>query len=238
MKALHRILALFGSLSLIAVLLITAAEGAIYLDLNYYQKEYEKYEVLEDLDMEMEDVMYVTREMMDYLHDRRGDLVVTTTVDGKEQEFFNDQDKFHMAEVKNIFGIAILIRWIALGVFAVIISVLIFMKANWMKLVSKWYMALTAVLALATGILAYLMTQNFNKYFVIFHEIFFDNDLWQFNPETDLMIRMLPEGLFADFAARIGIFAGAAAAVFFIISFVLYKIAKRKEEDLNLYNIS
>ena len=91
---------------------------------------------------------------------------------------------------------------------------------------------------MATGILAYLMTRNFNKYFVIFHEIFFDNDLWQFNPETDLMIRMLPEGLFADFAARIGIFAGAAAAVFFIVSFILYKVAKRKEEDVNLYNIS
>lgn len=238
MKALHRILALIGALSLIAVLLITAAEGAIYLNFNYYQKEYEKYEVLEDLDMEMEDVMYVTREMMGYLHGKRDDLVVTTTVDGQEQEFFNEQDKFHMAEVKDIFGIAILIRWISLGVFAVVMSALIFMKAAWMKLVSKWYMSLTGALALATGILAYLMTRNFNKYFVIFHEIFFDNDLWQFNPETDLMIRMLPEGLFADFAARIGIFAGAAAAVFFIVSFILYKVAKRKEEDVNLYNIS
>ena len=39
---------------------------------------------------------------------------------------------------------------------------------------------------------------------MIFHEIFFDNDLWIFDPAEDYMIRMLPEGFFFDFVIRIG----------------------------------
>ena len=45
---------------------------------------------------------------------------------------------------------------------------------------------------------------DFNAVFTLFHEIFFDNDLWLFDPATDYMIRMLPEGLFYDFVIRIG----------------------------------
>ena len=85
------------------ILLITAFEAAMYLDFSYYQKEYEKYNVLEDLDMEMEDVMYVTEEMMAYLRGEREELRVITTVDGVRQDFFNEQDRFHMEEVQGLF---------------------------------------------------------------------------------------------------------------------------------------
>lgn len=34
---------------------------------------------------------------------------------------------------------------------------------------------------------------------------FFTNDLWLFDPATDYMIRMLPEGFFADMVLRIAL---------------------------------
>lgn len=238
MKIVQRILAALAALALIIVLLITAAEGAIYLDFDYYQKEYEKYEVLDDLDMKMEDVMDVTHKMMAYLRGEKEELVVNTYVDGREQDFFNEQDRFHMEEVRNIFCNALTIRWIALGIFLVSFVLLLIIKANWRKLITGWFMGLTTFFAVAAGVLAYLITRNFSQCFVIFHEIFFDNDLWIFNPETDYMIRMLPEGLFADFAARIGIFAGGILLVFFIAAWILYRMAKRKEEDRDLFTIS
>jgi len=37
---------------------------------------------------------------------------------------------------------------------------------------------------------------NFNKAFVIFHKIFFDNDDWLFDPRTDEIINILPEEFF------------------------------------------
>ena len=45
---------------------------------------------------------------------------------------------------------------------------------------------------------------DFNTAFTVFHEIFFTNDLWLFDPAEDYMIRMLPEVFFYDMALRIG----------------------------------
>lgn len=97
------ILGIAAAAAAVVILLITAFEAAMYLDFSYYQKEYDKYNVLEDLDMEMEDVMYVTEEMMAYLRGEREELRVITTVDGVRQDFFNEQDRFHMEEVQGLF---------------------------------------------------------------------------------------------------------------------------------------
>ena len=93
MKKLHYLFGIIASLAIIVVLLVTSFEFAAYSNFGWYEKEYIKYDVLSDLEMEMEDVMYVTEEMMDYLHGNREDLVVDTVVNGVEREFFNDREK-------------------------------------------------------------------------------------------------------------------------------------------------
>lgn len=228
MKVLHKVCAVFAAVSILVCVLVTAAEAAIFLDFDYYRKEYEKYRVLDELDMKMEDVMDVTREMMSYLHGRRSDLVVETTVSGERQEFFNDREKAHMADVERLFAAAVTARRAAVCLLLISVGVIMAGKGNWKKLTARAYMAAVGVFLLLGGILAWLFTKNFSKYFVRFHEIFFDNDLWLLDPATDLMIRMLPEGFFADFAARIGIFAAAAVAAVFVISFAVGRTAKKK----------
>ena len=103
MKKLQWAAGLLLSFSVITILLISSFEIAMYADFSVYQKEYEKYDVLDELDMDMEDVMYVTEEMMAYLRGDRNTLSVVTTVEGKEQDFFNEQDRFHMGEVRDLF---------------------------------------------------------------------------------------------------------------------------------------
>ncbi|MDP7978428.1 TIGR01906 family membrane protein [Bacillus multifaciens] len=44
---------------------------------------------------------------------------------------------------------------------------------------------------------------NFEKSFVFFHELLFQNDYWLFDPETDPIIRMLPEQFFMHAACII-----------------------------------
>ena len=234
MRIIHRILICLTVISALIVLLVTSTELAIYMDFQFYEEEYEKYHVLDDLDMEMKDVMSVTHEMMDYLHGKRDDLVVMTTVSGKEREFFNDREKQHMVDVKNMFLAGMKTRNAAVVILLVSLTVLIFLKAEWKILLAKWYMGITCgLLAVAIG-LGYLFTRDFDKYFVKFHEIFFDNDLWLLDPDTDLMIRMLPEGFFADFTVRIGIFAATAVIGCFIISLFVWHREKKisNKQDL------
>ncbi len=73
------------------------------------------------------------------------------------------------------------------------------------------------------------ISRNFNAVFTKFHEIFFDNDLWLFDPAEDYMIRMLPEGLFFDMVIRIGVlFLGGLA--FLLICSILCR-QKRQAGD-------
>ena len=52
-KRLHSALCVIISLLAIFICLITSFEIAAYSDFRFYQKEYEKYDVLDSLDMEM-----------------------------------------------------------------------------------------------------------------------------------------------------------------------------------------
>lgn len=45
-------------------------------------------------------------------------------------------------------------------------------------------------------ILGFLMATSFDRFFVTFHELFFQNDDWLFNPLTDPIINVLPEEFF------------------------------------------
>lgn len=200
------IIGIAASAAVTVILLITSFEAAMYLDFSYYQKEYEKYHVLEDLDMKMEDVMYVTEEMMAYLRGDRKELKVITTVEGKRIVFFNEQDRFHMEEVQGLFLGGIRIRKYAGVLLVVCVLILLRRKENLFRILSKsWYIVLGIFLAMA-ALIGIMVLWNFDAIFLLFHELFFDNDLWIFDPNTDYMIRMLPEGLFFDFVFRIGSF--------------------------------
>ena len=69
------------------IFLITSVEAVAYWTPDYYEKEYEKYGVAEDVNMEMEDLLDVTQEMMAFLRGKRADLHVPTTVGGAQRDF-------------------------------------------------------------------------------------------------------------------------------------------------------
>lgn len=195
--------------AVIAAALITSFEIAMYSDYGFYEKEYEKYDVLSDLDMTMEDTMHVTKEMMSYLRGDRDTLSVITTVEGKEQDFFNEQDRFHMGEVRDLFIGGLNIRTGACVTALVCLIFLLAVRADVRKILPRCYWISLAVSVGCTALIGLAALVDFNALFVQFHHIFFDNDLWIFDPATDYMIRMLPEGLFYDFVIRIGaIFVG------------------------------
>lgn len=228
MKWLQRI---FGSIMVIMaifIMLITSFEIGIYSDFGWYEKEYEKYQVIEDLQMDMEDVMDVTEEMMAYLRGNREDLVVNTVVNGTEREFFNDREKAHMVDVQNLFLGGLKLRRWAIVLFAAAFVLLIAAKGKPRKLLSTYFLRGVAVFIGITGGLGILFATDFNRYFTLFHEIFFDNDLWLLDPATDLMIRMLPEGFFFDMVIRIGAIFLVMLAV--IVAVCIYDLKKQKNK--------
>lgn len=228
-KTVHYIIGITAGIAIITILLMTAFEAAMYSDFDYYKKEYEKYNVLSDLDMEMDDVMYVTEEMMAYLRGNRDELSVITTVEGEEQDFFNEQDRFHMGEVQGLFLGGLKLRLGAGGVLAVSLILLFLMKEERLKILCRSYQTVLGVFVVFLAGLGVWVALDFNSVFTKFHEIFFDNDLWIFDPAEDYMIRMLPEGLFYDFVIRIGSMFAAGLLIVLILSIAGARLAYKKK---------
>lgn len=233
MKQTQKISAVIMMFLLIGVLLLTSFQVAIYGDSQYrfYEREYKKYQVADSLNMTMDNIMDVTDQMMAYLIGNKAELSVITDVDGETQDFFNEQDRFHMGEVKDLFLGGLKIRNIMLVAVLLILILLVARKADMIKLLPRAYFVTLGITGVITIVLGGLFASDFDKYFRIFHEIFFDNDQWMFDPATDYMIRMLPEGFFYDFVFRIGGFFVGSLAVLGVVSAVCIFMEKHKKKN-------
>ena len=202
------------SLLIIFVILISSFEIVLYSDMSVYRKE---------LDMTMDDAMYVTREMMDYLRGDKETLSVITEVEGKRQDFFNEQDRFHMREVRDIFAGGLRLRTAALVAAAVSLLILYMCRADVKKILPQTYQVAVGIVLIPTAGIGIAAAIDFNSVFVQFHNIFFDNDL---------MIRMLPEGLFYDMAFRVGsLFAGILVILFLLSLYMRWRENSRKVKE-------
>ena len=194
MKKIHWFAGIILGFSIIVALLITSFEIAMYSDFDVYRQEYEKYDVLSDLDMTMDDVMYVTHEMMDYLRGEGDTLSVMTTVEGKEQDFFNEQDGSTWARCATCFIGGLNIRLGACAAAVLCVLFLLFTRADIKKIIPRSYRIALGVTGAAVLLIGIAAVVDFNAVFVQFHHIFFDNDLWIFDPAEDYMIGCFPRG--------------------------------------------
>ena len=199
------LLGLICAFSLMIVFLITSVEAVAYWTPHYYENEYTRYQVADDVHMEMNDLLYVTDEMMAYLRGSRDDLNIDPVVDGTPREFFNAREKAHMADVRNLFLGGLALRRLCLFLAAASVALLALFKVPLKHLLPRMLCAGTVLFLGVTALLARIISTDFTKYFIIFHKIFFTNDLWQLDPRTDLLINIVPEPFFMDTAARIGI---------------------------------
>lgn len=232
MRIWHRIIIWIAMILVIFVLLITGFQIAIYGNSQYgfYKKEYEKYKVTDALNMKMDNVMLVTEHMMEYLNGKKEKLSIVTEVDGEKKDFFNEQDRLHMADVRNLFLGGKKLRTISLMVSVLLLMFLAVKKADLKQLVPTGYLQALFFYLVIVIILIAAMAIDFTKCFTLFHHLFFKNNLWLFDPATDYMIRMLPEGFFLDMVIRIG-------ATFFVLLAapgalaILYKKKMKKSKN-------
>ena len=170
MKKTQQLMAAAAMLLIIISVLITSFQLVIYGDPEYkfYQKEYEKYTVCDALGMKMEDVMQVTEHMMAYLIGEEEELSVITTVEGEKKDFFNEQDRLHMADVKNLFLGGLKVRTACLMLALVLLAILILTSADWKFLIPRAYSAALVIFLAIAAFLGIAFAIDFTKCFYHF----------------------------------------------------------------------
>lgn len=225
----EKIITFISAAALVVMLLLTCVSQAVFGNMNYFRKEFEKYNVTQNIDMEMDDIMYVMDELMDYLHGDREDLEnIVTEVNGETRDFFTEREKTHMADCKVLFDGGFAIRKGAAVVFAALTLLLVFKKKFSLRRFLKYAALFSVIIAAAAGILAIAASIDFNACFIVFHKLFFNNDLWILDPAEDLIINILVEPFFADMALKIALYCAAVLAVIVITGAGIYLSDKKR----------
>ena len=230
MKYIHRTAGIITAFCLMIILFITSVEAVVYWTPGYFEKEYAKYNVLDSLpSMTMDDLLHVTDEMMDYLRGDRDDLHVTTTMGGEQREFFNEREIAHMEDVRSLFLKALSIRRICLVLGAGLLILMAATKARMGRVLPPFLCMGTGLFFALITVLGLIISTDFTKYFIMFHHIFFTNDLWILDPATDMLINIVPEGFFMDTAGPLALLFGSLSLILFGVCLFLTIRNRRKE---------
>lgn len=192
----------------------------------FYKYEYEKNKIEEVINIKMENLQIVTDHMLDYLNNKNDDLTVNTVVNNTVVSFFSDREIAHMKDVKYLFLTFELIRNISIGLFLSTGITMIFIDKSKLYLPKIYkYLSITTLVLLI--MLVVTVSMNFNNAFEIFHQMFFDNDLYLLDPNVDLLINILPLRFFIDIAIIIAsIFVTLMVILILISHFYIKKVIK------------
>ena len=152
----------------------------------------------EDSGLPAEEYAPVVDMITDYLAGWNGPFQHIYTVNGTEYAAFNQKEQHHMDDVQDLFRLCRFIAWLGWGV-VLFGGLAARRRLSW----RTFRRTLIAILAAVTIVIV-LACIDFDSLFILFHKIAFTNDLWLLNPQTDLLIRLMPIEFFVSYAAIIG----------------------------------
>ncbi len=191
---------------------------------NFYSYEYQKNHQAEVIGMSDDDLMKATDTLLDYLEDKRDDIVVEATINDYQREVFNERETLHMVDVKNLCKHSKTCGYVLFGI-SFILAFILYRKEkkNFFLYFDYGFKVAIGIIVFFVSLLAIYAICDFYDFWMNFHYIFFDNDLFILDPNTSIMINMFPESFFFDLVILIMI---VYVVMIGIIYFVIYHMKK------------
>ena len=200
----------------------------------FFRWQYTRLEVPQNIDIEFDELMYVTGHLLDYMRGRRDDLHGIRAVVAGEQrgcalegyrEFFECREELiHMVDVRELYDVLFIVRNVAFFAFIASVLAMVLMRLRVLYYLARCTREVFAGFLGLALIFIVLIALNFDRAFEIFHLILFDNDYWILHPARSLLINMVPIGFFMHISVFIGILmAGVPLLIIGLDSWYLHK---------------
>lgn len=191
-------------LCVLIALFLTAFRLTVF-DRGFIDREMRKFHVAESVGMSQDGLMDLYDEVLKYLEGKRFDLELTVERNGQRVEAFHERELLHMVDVEALFRAGFRLLYAACGIGAALILLLCLWKHNgrriW-KVMLRGFLAASGIFFAALAVVALAIVIDFDHTFILFHQIFFTNDLWQLDYRTDLLMNIVPETFSYDVAVR------------------------------------
>jgi len=222
----NKIIIYIFSFTLIITTLLTVVDYACF-DRSFYKKEYKKSNTKEVIKTTDEDLEKMTDVLLGYLKGDYGSLDLKASINGETREVFNEREKEHMVDVKNLYQGALTTRNV-LAIISIISFIVIIFKKSYFD-IHKIYLKTLLFVGLIILFLSIYVFIDFDTFWTNFHHIFFSgNDLWLLDPSSDVLIMMVPGTFFNDLVWKIIIIFVITIAIFYLVFKLPQVIIERK----------
>lgn len=218
------------AIAMVTIVVLLTSIDIIVFKKSFFHNQYTKLNTAESMKMSNEDLDKATGVLLDYIKGRVSTIDLEVVVDGEVVEMFNQREKDHMVDVRDLYitmldvrvGLLIVVALVAL------VALGLFDFFDFRQSAKNLMDSFKGVL-LIIGAIGFFAILDFNAFWTLFHEVLFSNDLWLLDPRTDRMINMFPEPFFKAMVMRI-IFAFAfIMAIKLALVYLFNYMADRKE---------
>lgn len=196
------------SLSIILFVLLYSIDF-MAKDISYYNNFHNEYKIDKESGLSKEWIENASNSLVEFI--KNGDKEVL-------KHHFNKKEISHMEDVYKLFKLD---RIVYTSLFIITLLVVIY---KLFKNDFLFFMYIRKYILIAyISVISFLgiCSLFFSESFVYFHKLFFNNDLWLLDYETDLMIRILPEEFF--FVLFLNVIVLSTVFVFSIYIFLRLK---------------
>ena len=165
----------------------------------FYAYEYKKDNTAEKIGMTDEGLMNATDTLLQYIRGGRNNIVFKETINGVNREVFDERETLHMIDVKNLYRKAKRVRnFAALGGLFLLLSLFYGAGKEERKRLPQGFKDGACFMVMLVAFILIWCMVDFNGFWLQFHYLFFDNDLFLLDPSVSVMINMFPEVFFRD----------------------------------------
>lgn len=209
---------------LVPIMIYGHSFNSVAFSKEFYKKEFLEYGVYSSLPDY--DVDNTNSGVLGYLQSGKSSSLI-------ENDFFNEREKAHLLDVKNLIHGTLKIYYFSIILFLVLSASLVFLLGFDLKAVSQRFVLIIlfgSILSLALAFLLFAVSKsNFDFAFGLLHETFFPVGTYTFNPEFEKIVVLYPENLFSGAFAKIISAAIFSSAIIFLASLsVLFCFFRRK----------
>lgn len=199
---------------------------------RYLMKLFNRHADLELSNVNEDQLQSIAYALSGYLAHEQADSLRDYALPGQETPAFSEEEILHLEDVKELFLHARTLFYAGLIFFTSLVVLVLFFGKTWstrlitLCRVLRW----AAVLSVAALLfLAVMSAFDFSSAFYLFHEVLFENDLWLMNPQTHLLIQLMPEPFFINYAQDFAVKLGIIFLFVLVLTSILIRILKARD---------
>lgn len=203
-----KLFAFLISLSIILFVLLYSIDF-MAKDISYYNNFHNEYKIDKESGLSKEWIENASNSLVEFI--KNGDKEVL-------KHHFNKKEISHMEDVYKLFKLDRVV-YTSLFIITLIVFLYKIIKNDFIlfKYIRKYILITYITVISFLGICSLFFSESF----IYFHKLFFNNDLWLLDYETDLMIRILPEEFF--FMLFLNVLVLSTIGIFLVYIFLKFK---------------